>query len=1361
MKKTLFAVLAVLLISIIFMGMASADYGYTSVSQIPMAVDFTFSVEFDDAGEPQIVTDYPFEATGATEMVVEYGMREGVGIELTYQYPAGNTKCSTWRLGSSSLQDASFDDIKKMVSDAIRNGELDPENDIWIGTSFHSEKTDWYLDYSIQAKNYVKYKEMTYSSAHDVMKSGSVARTVNYSDGKIIDSDVRKRLNHADLILRFDAYGNPKTPASISQWKPESRRFTCDPETGLFDGKKISELDMGFTEEDLQVPAPAALSEAAPAAKAAETAEPAAPAAANMPAENEIQNYTSVARIPMAVEFTVNVELDDTGMPRIVTDYPFEAMGATEMTLQYNKVDFTHAIELRYNAAKGETRFGGYYPSAFSNENYEKMLEEACQMIRDGVLTLDDSVWIGTTYYNEEKTSWYLEYSIRAKNYTAYEEATFSQGFNALAAGGVLKHISYENGVINDSYILKRLDGVDLYLRFDAYGNPERSASITQWRPEHKHYQFDMKTGLCDGKKISELELGFTEEDLQMSAPAALDENEPETEKASDAATTAESEEDEISSYTSVFRIPMAVDFSVSVEFDDEGMPQIVTDYPFSVTGAAVMDLQYNKEDCQYAVNLEYNAVKGTTMIGSYYPSAFSGGYSIDEFRQMIQSGELTLDDSVWIGTAAHYSPQKDWYLEYSLKEKNYISYEEKTQSQGFDGMGAGGVRKGLNYSNGKLKSSFYQKRKSHADLMITFDSEGKVQLISLYQHEPTEESYFVYSADDLFGGKKISELNLGYTEEDLHVKAPTAVAPPETESSLESRNYNNVSKIPMAVGFTVRMDFDSEGKGHVVTDYPYKDTGATEMNLIYNMGSIREAVTVKYQFATGETDFEGYDDSLFSSETLSDAWGMIRSGELVLADTVCINTSNFDSRKDWFLYYSLKEEQYILYEERTFAQAFNAMGVGAVEKSIHYLGGELQSSSIQKRTSNGDLVISYDADGNLADAYIDQYSPEYRSYDYNFDTGLFSGKSITELGYDEADLQLPAPARLDPAEKAAKEAEKAESEDTADEKLFRYDLNSDGTATITAVSKSITNGKIPAELDGHPVTAIYWGAFDGCDNLKELVLPEGLKKIGMRSIGGCTNLLSVTIPDSVEEIEEGAFDTCFDLSSITISPTHPYYAFNNGALISKKDMTLIKFASNRNTAYEVSWGIRRIGTDAFNGSKVTSVILPDSVTEIGQCAFAYCYNLEEIFIPEGVKVIGSQAFMDCGLEAVSIPDSVEVIESGVFNYCDRLKTAEISPDHPVFEVKNQLLIDKNKKSVLSTVGNIRGVCEIPDGIVTIEDGAFLGCTGMTEIYIPDSVKMISSLKLANSESLVVRAHEGTWAEKYCQIVGLPFKAID
>ena len=71
MKKTLFAVLAVLLISIIFMGMASADYGYTSVSQIPMAVDFTFSVEFDDAGEPQIVTDYPFEATGATEMVVE------------------------------------------------------------------------------------------------------------------------------------------------------------------------------------------------------------------------------------------------------------------------------------------------------------------------------------------------------------------------------------------------------------------------------------------------------------------------------------------------------------------------------------------------------------------------------------------------------------------------------------------------------------------------------------------------------------------------------------------------------------------------------------------------------------------------------------------------------------------------------------------------------------------------------------------------------------------------------------------------------------------------------------------------------------------------------------------------------------------------------------------------------------------------------------------------------------------------------------------------------------------------------------------------------------------------------------------
>ena len=57
---------------------------YTSVSKIPMAVDFTVSVEFDDEGKPNVVTDYPFEATGATEMELQY-IKEGINIELHYE----------------------------------------------------------------------------------------------------------------------------------------------------------------------------------------------------------------------------------------------------------------------------------------------------------------------------------------------------------------------------------------------------------------------------------------------------------------------------------------------------------------------------------------------------------------------------------------------------------------------------------------------------------------------------------------------------------------------------------------------------------------------------------------------------------------------------------------------------------------------------------------------------------------------------------------------------------------------------------------------------------------------------------------------------------------------------------------------------------------------------------------------------------------------------------------------------------------------------------------------------------------------------------------------------------------------------
>ena len=72
MLKRILSVIALVLVFAVLSGTALADYGYTSVDSIPMARPFTVKVAFDENGLPQVITDYPFEETGADEMNLVY-----------------------------------------------------------------------------------------------------------------------------------------------------------------------------------------------------------------------------------------------------------------------------------------------------------------------------------------------------------------------------------------------------------------------------------------------------------------------------------------------------------------------------------------------------------------------------------------------------------------------------------------------------------------------------------------------------------------------------------------------------------------------------------------------------------------------------------------------------------------------------------------------------------------------------------------------------------------------------------------------------------------------------------------------------------------------------------------------------------------------------------------------------------------------------------------------------------------------------------------------------------------------------------------------------------------------------------------
>ena len=233
--------------------------------------------------------------------------------------------------------------------------------------------------------------------------------------------------------------------------------------------------------------------------------------------------------------------------------------------------------------------------------------------------------------------------------------------------------------------------------------------------------------------------------------------------------------------------------------------------------------------------------------------------------------------------------------------------------------------------------------------------------------------------------------------------------------TSLAEYGYTGLSQIPAAADFTFDVTFDAEALPHIVTNYPYQATGAQELNLTYNKGNIREAITLEYNFATGETCIRCINGDLYDFSDLAPAYQDLRNGVLVLDDEVCINTANNSRDKtDWVLTYSMIAKAYTGYEEKTNSQGFNAMGAGGERKIVNFKNGVLTSSYYQKRIEDGDLCIVYNQNGNieLAYAYLYQGSNE-GAYDYNESTGLFTGKKLSELGFDDNDINPPAPAAL------------------------------------------------------------------------------------------------------------------------------------------------------------------------------------------------------------------------------------------------------------------------------------------------------------------------------------------------------------
>lgn len=160
------------------------------------------------------------------------------------------------------------------------------------------------------------------------------------------------------------------------------------------------------------------------------------------------------------------------------------------------------------------------------------------------------------------------------------------------------------------------------------------------------------------------------------------------------------------------------------------------------------------------------------------------------------------------------------------------------------------------------------------------------------------------------------------------------------------------------------------------------------------------------------------------------------------------------------------------------------------------------------------------------------------------------------------------------------------------------------------------------------------------------------------------------------------------------------------------------------------------IAAEAFDNIGITSVIIPDSVTSIGNKAFFRSYQLKSVVIGNSVTTLGSQVFQQCGgLKSVVIGNSVTSIGESAFAMCQAL-TDIVIPDSVKSIGLSAFINCSDLKSVV--IGN---------SVISIGEYAFNGCSALTELTIPKSVKTIMEGAFAESENLIKITYEGTIEE--------------
>lgn len=255
----------------------------------------------------------------------------------------------------------------------------------------------------------------------------------------------------------------------------------------------------------------------------------------------------------------------------------------------------------------------------------------------------------------------------------------------------------------------------------------------------------------------------------------------------------------------------------------------------------------------------------------------------------------------------------------------------------------------------------------------------------------------------------------------------------------------------------------------------------------------------------------------------------------------------------------------------------------------------------------------------------------------------------------------------------------------------FTYELTDsyygDYLAIITSYGGTDDSVTIPSKINGYDVAMIYEDAFQGNQNIVEIVIPSTVIYIDEQAFESCSSLKSVVIEGDDTYILTYAFRNCTALKNITINGKSVHvggFAFYNTAFWNDEsnwengllyldnyliaaDPTVVK------GKLEVSEGTLGIAGGAFQDCVfLTEIIIPEGTTIIGEGSFAYCVALEKVSLASTVSYIDYAAFEGCAsLKSINIPKATVYIGQDAFSSCFSLESIEIQNSIAVLEEKS------------------------------------------------------------------------------------------